>query len=486
MGVFVDFGMDLQACIELFEKPMGILSILEEESMFPKATEKSFTEKLNTNHLGKSPSFIKPKPPKPGNAEAHFAIVHYAGTVSYNLTGWLEKNKDPLNDTVIDQLKKGTNEIVKILFAEHPGQSGDGQQQQGGKKKGAGGFKTVSSAYRDQLNNLMRTLNATSPHFIRCIVPNETKSPGVVDAALIMHQLTCNGVLEGIRICRKGFPNRMMYPDFRFRYTILNGRACAEIPEEKKCAMEVLDSIGLDREKYRLGNTKVFFRAGVLGELEEIRDDRIQKLIGWLQAWFRGYISRRAYKKLQEQRVALIVVQRNLKKYLQMRTWPWYGLWQKVKPHLNVSRVEDELQALEEKGDKAIAEYEKEVVLRQELEKKNQLLLNEVTELRNACDAATGGASDFMEKMNKLQGQKQELENQFNELNKRLQEEEEARNKLFQNKKKSDQEVVGLKKDIEDIELQLQKSETDKNTKEQQIRTLTDEISHQDELINKK
>ena len=123
---------------------MGVFSILEEESMFPKATEKSFTEKLNSNHLGKSPCFIKPKPPKPGQKEAHFAIVHYAGTVPYNLSGWLEKNKDPLNDTVVDQLKKGTNEIIKILFADHPGQSDDGG---GGGRKKAGGFKTVSSSY---------------------------------------------------------------------------------------------------------------------------------------------------------------------------------------------------------------------------------------------------------------------------------------------------------------------------------------------------
>merc|ERR1719153_1589176 len=276
--VFMDFGMDLQACIELFEKPMGIFSILEEESMFPKATDKSFTEKLNANHLGKSPCMIKPKPPKPGHPDSHFAIVHYAGTVSYNLSGWLEKNKDPLNDSVVDLMKKGSNEVLVILFADHPGQSGDAGGGGGGKKK-AGGFKTVSSSYRDQLGNLMKTLHATTPHFIRCIVPNETKSPGVIDAALIMHQLTCNGVLEGIRICRKGFPNRMQYPDFRFRYTILNGKACAEIAVEKECAQTVLDSVGLDRDKYRLGHTKVFFKAGVLGEVEEIRDDRINRLV---------------------------------------------------------------------------------------------------------------------------------------------------------------------------------------------------------------
>lgn len=92
--------------------------------MFPKATDKSFEEKLKANHLGKSPNFIKPKPPKPGQAEAHFAIVHYAGTVPYNLTGWLEKNKDPLNDTVVDQLKKASNALSVEIFFDHAGQSG--------------------------------------------------------------------------------------------------------------------------------------------------------------------------------------------------------------------------------------------------------------------------------------------------------------------------------------------------------------------------
>merc|ERR1712106_1264753 len=142
--VFIDFGMDLAACIELFEKPMGVLSILEEESMFPKATDKSFAEKLTTNCLGKSVAFIKPK------GEAHFGCCHYAGVVNYNITGWLEKNKDPLNDTVVDQLKKGTNELLVQLFASHPGQPSEQKDdKKGGGKKGgkkSGGFKTVSSS----------------------------------------------------------------------------------------------------------------------------------------------------------------------------------------------------------------------------------------------------------------------------------------------------------------------------------------------------
>ncbi|XP_042890600.1 myosin heavy chain, muscle-like isoform X41 [Penaeus japonicus] len=483
---FIDFGLDLQACIELIEKPLGILSILEEESMFPKATDKSFEEKLKTNHLGKSPNFIKPKPPKPGQAEAHFAIVHYAGTVPYNLSGWLEKNKDPLNDTVVDMIKKSSNQLAVEIFADHPGQSGAPDTSgKGGKRAKGSGFQTVSGMYKEQLNNLMTTLRSTAPHFIRCIIPNENKAPGVIDAALVMHQLTCNGVLEGIRICRKGFPNRMVYPDFKHRYNILAPKQAAAAEDDKKASQILLDAINLEAEKYRMGHTKVFFRAGVLGQLEEIRDDRLAKIISWLQSWIRGYTSRKTYKRLQEQRVALIVVQRNLRKYLQLRTWAWYRLWQKVKPLLNVTRVEDEIRALEEKAAKAEENYERESKLRKELEVANLALLEEKNNLMVALESTKGNVSEYLDKQAKLQSQKADLEAQLNETTERLQQEEEARNQLFQGKKKIEQEISGLKKDIEDLELSVQKAEQDKATKDHQIRNLNDEIAHQDELINK-
>ncbi|XP_025996495.1 myosin heavy chain, muscle isoform X15 [Solenopsis invicta] len=486
--VFIDFGMDLLACIELIEKPMGILSILEEESMFPKATDKTFEEKLNNNHLGKSPNFLKPKPPKPGQQAAHFAIGHYAGNVPYNITGWLEKNKDPLNDTVVDQYKKSSNKLLVEIFADHPGQSGDaggGGGGKGGRGKKGGGFSTVSSSYREQLNNLMTTLRATQPHFVRCIIPNELKQPGVIDSHLVMHQLTCNGVLEGIRICRKGFPNRMVYPDFKLRYKILAPAAVDKAKEPKDAAAAILDSTGLDADQYRLGHTKVFFRAGVLGQMEELRDERLGKIVSWMQAYIRGYISRKDYKKLQEQRLALVVVQRNLRKYLQLRTWPWWKLWQKIKPLLNVTRIEDEMAALEEKARKAQEAFEKEEKLRKELEEMNTKLLTEKTNLLRQLEGEKGSLSEYQEKSLKLAAQKADIESQLQDLTDRFKEEEDARNNLFQNKKKLEQEVAGLKKDIEDLELNLQKSEQDKATKDHQIRNLNDEIAHQDELINK-
>ncbi|XP_022228103.2 myosin heavy chain, muscle isoform X19 [Drosophila obscura] len=482
---FIDFGMDLLACIDLIEKPMGILSILEEESMFPKATDQTFSEKLTNTHLGKSAPFQKPKPPKPGQQAAHFAIGHYAGCVSYNITGWLEKNKDPLNDTVVDQFKKSQNKLLIEIFADHPGQSGGGEQAKGGRGKKGGGFATVSSAYKEQLNSLMAILRSTQPHFVRCIIPNEMKQPGLVDAHLVMHQLTCNGVLEGIRICRKGFPNRMVYPDFKMRYQILNPAGIVGVEDAKKCGSILLESTGLDPDMYRIGHTKVFFRAGVLGQMEEFRDERLGKIMSWMQAWARGYLSRRGFKKLQEQRVALKVVQRNLRKYLQLRTWPWYKLWQKVKPLLNVSRIEDEIARLEEKAKKAEELHAAEVKVRKELEVLNAKLLAEKTALLDSLSGEKGALQDYQERNSKLQAQKNDLENQLRDIQERLTQEEDARNQLFQQKKKADQEISGLKKDIEDLELNIQKAEQDKATKDHQIRNLNDEIAHQDELINK-
>ena len=150
-------------------------------------------------------------------------MAHYAGTVSYNLTGWLDKNRDPINDTVVDLLKKSKScNLMVECYSDHPGQTKEEEDlpppgHRRGKKRVVvksktaakmANFKTVCSYFKDQLNNLINMLMTTEPSFIRCIVPNNHKKPGVVDPFLVMHQLTCNGVLEGIRICRRGFPNR--------------------------------------------------------------------------------------------------------------------------------------------------------------------------------------------------------------------------------------------------------------------------------------
>merc|ERR1712235_194160 len=358
----VDFGMDLQPCIDMFEKPMCFLAIFEEESLFPKATDETFKAKLHENLLGKRPNFAKANPrPDP---DAHFAIIHYAATVSYNLTGWLEKNKDPLNDTIVEMIKNGSNALMIQCFADHPGQPMEAPKDDGGRKKKGGG-KTVSSYFKGQLDDLMKVLYSTDPSFIRCVVPNTHKQPGGVEPELIMHQYQCNGVLAGIAICRMGFPNKMPYPEFKSRYNILAAKAVAKAKNDKAAATAVLEVAKLPVEKWRLGHTKVFFRAGILGYMEEVREDRIGNVLSWLQSGARGKSSRMKYAKLKEQKMALFCVQRTVRNYMMAKTWLWLQIWLMIKPNLKCTQFskykkeyEDKIEEAEAHIDKAIADCE--------------------------------------------------------------------------------------------------------------------------------
>ncbi|CAF0731333.1 unnamed protein product [Adineta steineri] len=479
---FIDFGMDLQACIDLIEKPMGILSILEEECIVPKATDKTFVEKLQNNHLGKHPQFGKPKPSK-GKAEAHFEVHHYAGSVPYTATGWLEKNKDPINTTVATLFAKSKNAMLAHLYADVIEEEGAGKA--GAKKKG-GSMQTISATHRESLHKLMATLKQTHPHFVRCIIPNEIKTGGVLDSHLVMHQLTCNGVLEGIRICRKGFPNRIIYAEFKQRYSILAPNAIPkDFVDAKKATDNILKEIALSEELYRLGSTKVFFKAGTLGHLEDLRDQALSKIIATLQGQIRGFIMKREYRKMLEQRLALSVLQRNCRKYLSLRNWSWWKLYTKVKPLLSVARQEDELKKLEDEF-KALKEtFEKEEKLRKEVEENNTKLLREKNEIYLQLESHRSNMGEAEERLTRLVTQKSDLEHQIKDMEQRFNEEEATSQDLNKKKKKLESDIDGLKKDIDDIRLNLQKSENECKTRDNQIRMLQDEMAQQDESIAK-
>merc|ERR1711887_513936 len=424
----VDFGMDLGPCIAMFEKPMSFLAIFEEESLFPKATDETFRAKLFDNMLGKHPNFAKPNPrPDP---DAHFAIIHYAATVSYNLTGWLEKNKDPLNDTIVEMIKNGSNDLMIQCFADHPGQPLEAPKDQDRKKKGGG--KTVSSFFKSQLDDLMTTLYKTEPHFIRCVVPNTHKEPGGVESGLVMHQYQCNGVLAGIAICRKGFPNKMLYPEFKGRYNIIAAKAVAKAKNDKAAAGAVMDVVKLDKEKFRLGHTKVFFRAGVGGWMEEQREDKIGSVLAWLQAGARGKSSRMQFKKLQDQKLALYACQRALRAMMIAKTWLWMQIWLLIKPNLKCTQFskykkeyEDKIAEAEANIDKAIAECDAVVA-------KHTALVAEKMELQGVLSSGGSAVQDIINKTERLEAAKGEVEKQVNDTNKRIKGEEELINGIEQ------------------------------------------------------
>ena len=479
----VDFGMDLAACIIMFEKPMGIWAILEEESLFPKATDKSFEEKLKAQHLGKSPPFAKPQSKTDKNA--HFAIIHYAGTVSYNVTGWLEKNKDPVNDTVVDILKKASNELMVLLWADHPGQTAPPDEAGGKKKKKKGGAKTVSSVYLVQLADLMHTLHSTEPHFIRCIVPNTHKKPLEVEPPLIMHQLTCNGVLEGIRICMRGFPNRMLYPDYKSRYQILGAAEIANAADNKTGVYALMDKIEFPRDRYRLGHTKVFFRAGALAALEEARDNIVLKLVRWLQGQCYGFFKRKDFCKRRDQRELMKVIQRNFRKFMSLRNWGWFIIIQKTRPLIGQINLEEELRMLEEKANDAYGAYKEQLETKARLQEENENAKVEIQALVKQLESEQGNMSQYTEKQAKLSAQKADIEVQLSNAGHKLSQMEAERQQATADKKVLEGENLVIKKDIEDLELAIQKLEQEKTNRDHIMRSLNDEIANQDEVINK-
>merc|ERR1712038_1092924 len=482
----VDFGMDLQVCITMFEKPMGLLAIWEEESLFPKATDETFRGKLHDNLLGKPgcQNFDKPCPKAP-DKNAHFAVIHYAAKVSYNVTGWLEKNKDPLNDTVVQLMKDGSNKLLVECFIDHPGQPLEAKKDAGGGGKKKGGGKTVTSFFKSQLDDLMKVLYSTDPSFIRCVVPNTHKQPGGVQPELIMHQYQCNGVLAGIAICRLGFPNKLLYPDFKARYNILAAGAVAKAKNDKGAAGAVMTAIKLDPEKFRLGHTKVFFRAGILGFMEETREDKIGSVLALLQGQARGKASRMVFKKMQDQKLALFCMQRTIRNYRIGKTWLWWTLWLSIKPNLKCTKFaqykaeyEEKIAIAEANIDKAVAECNKVIAEHDRLSAaKNELVL--------ALQSGGSAVQDIIDKTNRIEAMKNDVQKQLDETNLRIKGEEDQISTIQAQGSKVKQEADKLRGEVKVFEANLESCEEDKSTKDGQIRTLKEEIAHQEELIAK-
>ncbi|EYC46232.1 hypothetical protein Y032_0404g853 [Ancylostoma ceylanicum] len=490
---FIDFGLDLQACIELIEKPLGIISMLDEECIVPKATDMTLAQKLNEQHLGKHPNFEKPKPPKGKQAEAHFAMRHYAGTVRYNVTNWLEKNKDPLNDTVVSVMKasKG-NDLLNEVWQDYVTQeeAANAAKSGGGGKRGkSGSFMTVSMMYRESLNNLMNMLHKTHPHFIRCIIPNEKKKSGLIDAALVLNQLTCNGVLEGIRICRKGFPNRTLHPDFVQRYALLAAKESKSSDDPKTNAGAILQALinqkQLTDEQFRIGHTKVFFKAGVVAHIEDLRDEKLNALIAGFQACIRQYNAVIDRDARQKQLNSYIVLQRNIRSWCILRTWDWFLLFGKLRPQLKSGKMAEELAKMTEEQKNLEAQSAKAESERKAKEEMLNKLNADKNKLLEQLEMTKGGSASIEEKLNKLNSAKQDLEKSLNDVGDKLAEQEERNADLERQKRKAQQEIENIKKSMESVDGNLLKSVEEKEAKENQIRSLQDEINAQDETIAK-
>ncbi|XP_077840111.1 myosin-11 isoform X2 [Macaca mulatta] len=499
---FIDFGLDLQPCIELIERPNnppGVLALLDEECWFPKATDKSFVEKLCTEQ-GSHPKFQKPKQLKD---KTEFSIIHYAGKVDYNASAWLTKNMDPLNDNVTSLLNASSDKFVadlwkdeadttwlcpivdRIVGLDQMAKMTESSLPSASKTK-KGMFRTVGQLYKEQLGKLMTTLRNTTPNFVRCIIPNHEKRSGKLDAFLVLEQLRCNGVLEGIRICRQGFPNRIVFQEFRQRYEILAANAIPKgFMDGKQACILMIKALELDPNLYRIGQSKIFFRTGVLAHLEEERDLKITDVIMAFQAMCRGYLARKAFAKRQQQLTAMKVIQRNCAAYLKLRNWQWWRLFTKVKPLLQVTRQEEEMQAKEDELQKTKERQQKAENELKELEQKHSQLAEEKNLLQEQLQAETELYAEAEEMRVRLAAKKQELEEILHEMEARLEEEEDRGQQLQAERKKMAQQMLDLEEQLEEEEAARQKLQLEKVTAEAKIKKLEDEILVMDDQNNK-
>uniref|UniRef100_A0A4W4HRU9 Myosin-9 n=1 Tax=Electrophorus electricus TaxID=8005 RepID=A0A4W4HRU9_ELEEL len=500
---FIDFGLDLQPCIDLIEKPTGppgILALLDEECWFPKATDKSFVEKV-LQEQGTHPKFFKPKKLKD---EADFCIIHYAGKVDYKADEWLMKNMDPLNDNVATLLNQSTDKFVSELWKDVCHQFiyfglfvcnptglwvnivdrivgldkvAGMSEMPGAFKTRKGMFRTVGQLYKEQLSKLMTTLRNTNPNFVRCIIPNHEKKAGKLDPHLVLDQLRCNGVLEGIRICRQGFPNRIVFQEFRQRYEILTPNAIPKgFMDGKQASVLMIKALELDPNLYRIGQSKVFFRAGVLAHLEEERDMKITDVIISFQAWCRGYVARKAFARRQQQLTAMRVIQRNCAAYLKLRNWQWWRLFTKVKPLLQVSRQEEEMQAKDEELTKVREKHLNAEKQLEEMESKHQQLNAEKVALQEQLQAEMDLCAEADEMRNRLVAKKQELEEILHDLEARVEEEEERANQLQTEKKKMQQNITDLEQQLDEEEAARQKLQLERVTMEAKMKKVEEDV----------
>merc|ERR1711874_736455 len=266
-----------------------------------------------------------------------------------------------------------------------------------------GGIKRHSAALqvKFQIDGLIEQLRRTRVKFVHCFLPQHTaglcdvKSPGnsaqtdqvSMNIPLIRSQLRGAQILDAVRLHKIGFPESLGYGEFWRRFSLLSENGFVpNTGEEKSAVEELLVNLDLDHTSYRLGNTQIFLRGGVLSQLEEERYERLGAKVVSLQAYARGYLARKNAKKLKAQDLAIRCIQKNVRKFMGVRGWPWWRLLVKITPMLNVHRTENQLKTQTEELEALRAKFEKVDKERQELKQHNEKLDSRLSEM--AADLA--------------------------------------------------------------------------------------------------
>uniref|UniRef100_A0A8C7GVV8 Myosin VB n=1 Tax=Oncorhynchus kisutch TaxID=8019 RepID=A0A8C7GVV8_ONCKI len=305
----IDF-YDNQPCIDVIEAKLGILDLLDEECKVPKGTDQNWCQKL-FDRLSSSVHFQKPR-----MSNTSFIVIHFADKVEYQCDGFLEKNRDTVYEEQINILK--ASKLMADLFQDTNKDSSISTSSSSKSSRvnvraskptpkvpNKEHRKTVGHQFRSSLQLLMETLNATTPHYVRCIKPNDEKEAFSFESRRAVQQLRACGVLETIRISAAGYPSRWTYPDFFNRYRVLMKKSDMTVGDKKLVCRNLLETLVKDPDKFQFGKTKIFFRAGQVAYLEKLRADKFRSACIKIQKTVRGWLQRVRYQKIRKSAINL-------------------------------------------------------------------------------------------------------------------------------------------------------------------------------------
>ncbi|XP_064290823.1 unconventional myosin-X-like isoform X3 [Passer domesticus] len=293
--------MDNAECLDLIEKKLGLLALVNEESRFPKGTDNTLLEKLHSQHMS-NPYYVKPRV-----TDHQFGIRHYAGEVLYDVRGFLEKNRDTFRDDILNMLKDSRLDFIYDLFERVCSRCSEETLKMGTQRR----KPTVSSQFRDSLHSLMATLSTSNPFFIRCIKPNTEKAPNLFNPDVVLNQLRYSGMLETVKVRRAGFPVRRLFQDFLSRYKMLVKGPSLSDNSKAVCAgfLQTYDS---SKKEWQLGKTKVFLKEALEQKLEKDREEELRKAAIVIRAHVLGYMARKKYQKVLS---SVVIIQKNYRAY---------------------------------------------------------------------------------------------------------------------------------------------------------------------------
>ncbi|CAL1265372.1 unnamed protein product [Larinioides sclopetarius] len=434
----------------------GLLWMLDEESLFPGASEKTFLDKLFSNYSGKDYQQLIRK----GPYNHQFTVQHFHGTnpVVYSVSGWLRNSREhPASRQVIFLLQESQKECINQLFNSSRGVFGTS----GGNSLHIDGGSTLrrsSSMRRAQgvsaagmkrrsyplqvkyiMDILVDSLKRTNTQFVQCFLPRHnagisdghlspitSKTPGpdeMLNIPLLRSQIRGFQVLDTVRVHKQGFPENLMYSEFRRRFEILapvEHRVASPVYDERQAVEHLLEHIDIDKATYRLGLSQIFFRSGMLAYLEAQRVQKLNGVIASFQAHIRGYLARSAINKRKVQDLAIRCIQRNVRKFLAIKTWPWWRLYVKVLPLLDVHRTEEELKLKTEELELLKGKLEKIEKERNELKLTNDKLEAKVSELWSELSEEQSTATHASEMLEAETSERMRLEKEVHELQNRF------------------------------------------------------------------